>query len=57
MAWDELDGAQPLFGNRARYNEGCEAQFTLLGYYLLVGDGLNCSGANVRSNGIYRRAC
>lgn len=38
-----------------RDNNGCTADFTRIGQYLLVDDNLTCGGANVSFSGVYTR--
>ena len=47
-------------GDRARYDEdsehSCKVEFSLVGDTLIASDNGLCGGANVRFDGVYRRA-
>ena len=52
----EMQGRIDQLGNRARFDDGfCEAHFTLLGDYMIVGDNRGCGGVNVTFTAVYRR--
>jgi len=59
----EIDGKLTLLGNRARYGDDnraryddyCRIDFTLVGDILIASDNSRCGGTNVRFSGVYRR--
>jgi hypothetical protein len=52
-----IDGKLALAGNRASYDDGdCQIALVLLGEWLIARDNGMCVGANVRFDGVYRRA-
>lgn len=59
----EIDGKLTLLGNRARYGDDnraryddyCKIDFTLVGDILIASDNSWCGGTNVRFSGVYRR--
>lgn len=45
-----------LIGEKDNGEYDCKATMKLIGRYLIVGDNLNCGGANVTFTGVYRRS-